>query len=434
MGLDAASIGSALIHRAARLRMKSLGLKRVDLYRELLRSSPGEWDELMESVVVTESWFFRDRETFTALVSLVLRTWLPEHPTAPLRLLSLPCSSGEEPYSMAMALQDAGISNGRFLIDAADISGRALARARQGIYRKNSFRNEDLAFRDRHFLAGSEGFLLKAAIRERVNFYQGNVLAEDFLADRGRYDFIFCRNLLIYFDRPTQEKALRRIERLLSPSGTLFVGPAELPLVLDHGFVSAGIPMAFACQKAAAAASSLNRRQGASKAPNPARVVTGPWNLNEDSPGKLTDTGHFEIGKRAVGARATGSADLTTPGNGTLKGGHQTLAAATLDTARRYANAGRLKEAAGICENHLREYGSSAEAYYLLGLVLDAQSNPKAIDCYRKALYLEPDHYETLLQMASLSQRNGDAVRADSLKRRALRITLRSGGEAERLN
>jgi chemotaxis protein methyltransferase WspC len=110
------------------------------------------------------------------------------------------------------------------------------------------------------------------------------------------------------------------------------------------------------------------------------------------------------------------------------------LAAPNLDTARRYANAGRLKEAAGICENHLREYGSSAEAYYLLGLVLDAQSSPKAIDCYRKALYLEPDHYETLLQMATLSQRNGDAARADSLKRRALRITLRSGGEADRLN
>ena len=333
---------------------------------------------------------------------------------------------------MAMALQDAGVSSRRFQIDAADISGRALARARQGIYRKNSFRSEDPAFRDRHFLAGNGGFLLKAAIREGVNFYQGNVLAEDFLADKGRYDFIFCRNLLIYFDRPTQERARGESNGCLA-HGTLFVGPPRLPCP-DRDLL-AGIPMAPACQKpAAAAAASLDRRQRAGRTPNPTRVATGPWHLNGDNPGKLTVAGDALTGKLPVGDRPSGNANLNTPANGTLQGGHQTSAATSLNTARRYANAGRLKEAAGICENHLREYGCSAEVYYLLGLVLDAQSNPKAIDCYRKALYLEPDHYETLLQMASLSQRNGDAARADNLKRRALRITLRSGVEADRLN
>src|SRR5436190_14625947 len=143
MGLDAASIGSGLIHRIVRLRMKTLGLKQVEEYRKLLASSRGEWNELVEGVVVTETWFFRDREPFGALVRQVLDAWLPAHPTAPLRLLSLPCSSGEEPYSVAMALLDAGVPNGRFQIDGADISGRALERARQGIYRKNSFRGED---------------------------------------------------------------------------------------------------------------------------------------------------------------------------------------------------------------------------------------------------------------------------------------------------
>src|SRR6266567_1571676 len=166
MGLDATSIGSALIHRTVRLRMKSLGLKRVEEYHRLLSSSRAEWNELVESVVVTETWFFRDREPFAALARLVLEKWLPVHPTAPLRLLSLPCSSGEEPYSLAMALHDAGVPGGRFQIDAADISGRALARAAQGLYRKNSFRGEDLAFRDRHFQAGKEGFLLKDGIRQ----------------------------------------------------------------------------------------------------------------------------------------------------------------------------------------------------------------------------------------------------------------------------
>ena len=96
-----------------------------------------------------------------------------------------------------------------------------------------------------------------------------------------------------------------------------------------------------------------------------------------------------------------------------------------LETARRHADAGRLTAAAEICEAHLREHGASAEAYYLLGLVLDAGSDANAIDYYRKALYLEPNHYETLLQMAMLSQKNGEAGRADTFKSRALRLKLK---------
>ena len=96
IGLDASTIGSALIQRNVRLRMKSLGLKRVEDYKHLLETSRKEWAELVETVVVTET-SFRDREPFGAFVRLVLEEWLPFHPAGPLRLLSLPCSSGEEP-------------------------------------------------------------------------------------------------------------------------------------------------------------------------------------------------------------------------------------------------------------------------------------------------------------------------------------------------
>ena len=97
-----------------------------------------------------------------------------------------------------------------------------------------------------------------------------------------------------------------------------------------------------------------------------------------------------------------------------------------LETARRLADAGRLKEAAEICEAHLRENRASAQAYYLLGLVRDAGGEPGAIECYRKALYLEPNHYESLLQMALLLQKNGDAARARTFKSRAQRIKLKT--------
>ena len=83
IGLDAASIGSTSIQRAVRLRMRSLGLKRPEDYEQLLEKSRAEWNELVESVIVTETWFFRDPEPFAAFVRLVLEEWLPAHPAAP---------------------------------------------------------------------------------------------------------------------------------------------------------------------------------------------------------------------------------------------------------------------------------------------------------------------------------------------------------------
>src|SRR5580692_10562799 len=129
MGLDSASVGSATIESAVRLRMESLKYKKREDYWERVQVSDDELQELIEAVVVPETWFFRDQDAFTALTRQILEEWLPEHPTAGLRLLSVPCCTGEEPFSMVMALLDAGISRDRFKIDAVDISVRALARA-----------------------------------------------------------------------------------------------------------------------------------------------------------------------------------------------------------------------------------------------------------------------------------------------------------------
>ena len=85
-----------------------------------------------------------------------------------------------------------------------------------------------------------------------------------------------------------------------------------------------------------------------------------------------------------------------------------------------------MNEAAEICEAHLRQSRASAQAHYLLGLVRDASGDASAIDCYRKALYLEPNHCESLLQMALLLQKNGDAARACAFKSRAQRIRLKT--------
>jgi len=95
----------------------------------------------------------------------------------------------------------------------------------------------------------------------------------------------------------------------------------------------------------------------------------------------------------------------------------------SLDKARELANEGRMAEAAEICETHLREEGASAEAFYLLGTARHATgADSQAGELYRKALYLEPTHYDTLMQWALLAERNGDGARARILQERAGRI------------
>ena len=391
IGLDAASIGSSLIERIIRQRMKSHGLKTTDDYRQLLNASRAELKELIEAVVVTETWFFRDREPFAAFAKLVVEEWLPQHPGTELRVLSVPCSSGEEPYSLAMSLLDAEVPADWFAIDAVDVSTNALARAQEAVYGKNSFRGKDLEFRDRHFKRAKDGYALNANVRTCVRFHHDNVLGPDFLARHTAYDFIFCRNLLIYFDRATQIQALGKLHRLLVPAGVLFVGPAELPLVMDNGFVNANLPMAFACRK-------INTPALARREPRPAAPLPPLPPLREVPPLEL------EPAQR----RATATHAAVSPPS-------------ELDVARQLADAGRLAEAAELCTAHLARHGASAQAFYLLGLVKDAGGEPDAITFYRKALYLQPDHYETLVHMALLLEKGGDAEGARTLKRRAER-------------
>ena len=381
IGLHAATIGSSVVEHTVRSRMRRLGLDSHEDYLNLLRRSPSEWNTLIETMVVTETWFFREKQPFAALVRLIIEEWLPAHPEGRLRLLSVPCSSGEEPYSMAMALLDAGFPAARFEISAVDISARALAFAQRAIYGRNSFRGPDLDFRTRHFRSVPAGYTLNPAVKNQVRFWRGNFLHENCLAQTGVYDFIFCRNLLIYFDRPTQNKTLAKLQNLLTEDGVLFIGSAELPLALENGFSPVNLPLGFACRK---------RSPAATRTPGPARSL--PQTLappNAD-------------GKR-----------FPAPGAGLPD---------TLSTARQLADEGRFAEAAELCEVHIREFGVSAEAFYVLGLVRDAAgADSQAGEFYRKALYLEPGHRETLRQWASLSERNGRTEHARILRERAER-------------
>src|SRR5262245_60065253 len=155
IGLDADGIGRGAVERAIAARQAAAGAADATAYLARLRASKEELQALIESVVVPETWFFRDPGAFDALSAVVRHGALPTA-TDPLRLLSVPCSTGEEPYSMAMALFDAGVPSARFQIDAVEISLRALEAAASATYGRNSFRSGTRG-REHHFEPAPDG-------------------------------------------------------------------------------------------------------------------------------------------------------------------------------------------------------------------------------------------------------------------------------------
>src|SRR5688572_1937162 len=191
IGLDASSIGMPVIARAIRDRQAACGAQDERAYAQLVRTSSAELQALIEAVVVPETWFFRDPGAFDALSAVVRHRAVPVV-GAPLRVLSVPSSTGEEPYSIAMALLDAGVAADRFQVHALDVSARALAVAARATYGRNSFRGQALAGRERHFEAASDGTRVTERVRRQVRFQIGNILNPPFVAGHDAFDIIFC--------------------------------------------------------------------------------------------------------------------------------------------------------------------------------------------------------------------------------------------------
>ena len=399
IGLDVSSIGSSAIDRAVTERQQATGLTDRHVYWEQLRSNEEELQDLIDAVVVPETWFFRDRGAFTALTEVALPEWLRTHSQRIFRLLSVPCATGEEPYSLAMALFDVHLPAPRFQIDAFDVSERVLDSARLGVYGRRSFRGTDLAFRDRYFTPAAGGYSLAPAVRQTVRFHQRNLLTPSLADEADRYDVIFCRNLLIYFDRPTQDRAITVLGRLLAPGGMLFVGPSETGVMLAHDFHSARLPMAFAFRRGPAL-SDRSKAPPAAAAPRPpVRAVTPP---------------------PARPARVPFANGPATPARQPV----ETKPSASLDAAQRLADEGRFADAVRACEEYLRQHSASAPGHYLLGLIHDGAGHAAAAEkCYRKAIYLDPEHDGALAHLALLMDTQGRAAEAQLLRKRVQRLT-----------
>ncbi len=389
IGLLSSSIGKSSLDRSIRKRMNVLAIADKDVYVEKLKSSHPELQELIEEVVVPETWFFRGPESFAAIHSFLENHWTPKHRNNQLKVLSAPCSSGEEAYSLAMFFLSSGWPAGNFTIHGVDISSRAIAKAEEGMYSKNSFRGKDLAYRSQYFRKNANFYCLNKNVRDLVQFHTANLLQAEFMENLGVFDVIFFRNILIYFDAHSRRRIISTLDRILAEDGLLFVGHAEANLYNDSDspFTPAPYRQAFALHK-------KHKQQLQAPTMNNHAAKTAP-------------TRHRSFTKKQ-----------TPPLQAPLP-----KVSPDLQRAREFADKGEFAKAAFLCEEYLEQCGPSVQAFYLLGIIRDAADDPiEAEKLFRKALYLDPNHEEVLVFLMLLAEKKGDWTEVKTLKQRIERL------------
>ncbi|MBN1290617.1 MAG: chemotaxis protein [Candidatus Latescibacteria bacterium] len=395
IGLDADTIGKKNIKYAINSRMESLSLQDIRVYFETMQKKPGELDQLIEKVIIPETWFFRDVEPFIFLQKYIENSWLPAKQTQALRVLSIPCSTGEEPYSIAMTLLETGMSSPQIHIDAADISKNGLETARLAVYGKRSFRGKGVEYQSRYYRETDNGSIIDPQVSGLVHFHYDNVVKPSFLKSQKPYHIIFCRNLMIYLTEDARKKVFDNLDQLLVPEGILFTGHSELLLLHHFGYTMVKHPRSFACQKI-----QVNIR---SAVPNIRKKIRCKKKRMIHQPVKFSHTSIENTPKPAKNI--------------------QEKTDTVLSSIRSLADRGELKEAFVLCNKVLKEKNPTAEVFFLMGLISSELNEPeKAEEYFNKALYLDPFHYETIIHFSLLYEHIGDMAKSMLFKERAQRL------------
>ncbi len=410
IGLDAASLTPGSVERAVRSRTSACGCATWEEYVVRLSADAREFDELVEGVVVPETWFFRDGGPFEALSRLVGSGGSPARGAGPLQVLSMPCATGEEAWSIAMVLASRGHSPATAHVDAVDVSRRSLASAERGVYGPSSFRGGEADAWRRCFRSVPGGMEVDPSLRALVRWSPGNALEWGGPSPSARYDAIFCRNLIIYLGAGARRKVLSRLDALLLPGGLLFLGHAEPPRSFFPDWETVDVPRSFAARKPLSPALAPS---APADAPPPARVAAAA-----------------AAPRRPASAPATGRVRTHPPrppetALAPLPRAPLVVApkpAAVLERARRFADRGELEAARSSCEEALRLDPASHEARYLLGVVAHARGDDRAAETeLTRALYLDPGNVPALVQLALILEAGGRAEEAVLVRRRAER-------------
>jgi chemotaxis protein methyltransferase CheR len=460
---------------------REAGYPDLEKYLLWLMSGPlsrEQQDLLAGSLTIGETYFLRDPNSYQVLEEHLLPELIASRrgTDRTLRIWSAGCSTGEEPYSIAILLTRVipDLASWNITLIASDINPLALERGRLGIYSKWSFRNAPTWLMS-YFTKREDGrFEIVEPIRKMVRFTQINLADEKYAAPSegiSEIDIIFCRNVMLYFDAPQIEKTMARFHEALKDSGWLFVGPTEVDHHSYPGFSCRHYGGAFVLckqsprQQAHSSSSRLTPPHG----PDPAQIRKGtaafavappegsagsprvptaacavaeprlpaakpsaaPASPVTSGPPEKMETGGVRTTRPDGYAEALAlyqaghyqqAADraLGSPGSGRDRANALELG------ARAYANIGRFPEARDCCEKAIACERLNPHSHYLLSIILEQQGDTRgAVTSLKHALFIDHDYLLAYFALGNLTRQCGDMRESERNFANALRLLER---------
>lgn len=432
--------------------VQEAGFDDLDGYLAWLMSAPLSQEQMKilgSALTIGETYFLRDPKSYRVLEEQLLPELIAarRHAGKTLTIWSAGCSSGEEPYSIAIILSRAlpDLADWKIELLATDINPLALERARRGVYSKWSFRNAPGWLMD-YFTKEADGsYSIVPRIREMVSFSHLN-LADPRGSSRSSTsgtDIIFCRNVMLYFHSAQIEKTIARFHAALKNGGWLFVGPTEvdhqkLPGFSCHHYDGALVLRKTELRSKVQRQSPPARESQAMKpAPAPQASVPAvpvpavpvpaapePTTAMPAADGEAAPLEEAELLYRAGDYERAALLALDSAG----KEEPEALALA----ARCYANIGRYSEARGYCEQAIARDRLNAHNHYLLSMILEQQGDAEAaVRSLKHALYIDHDYLLAYFALGNLSRQRGEQREAELSFANALRLLQRRDpGEA----
>lgn len=397
------SLRISLVTRATRL-----GLSSFSEYYAVLERDEQELNELLNLVTINETSFFRFPQQFDALKTRVLPEIMAGKPESnrTIRIWSAGCSTGEEPYSIAMTLIDAGILSlgWRVQVLGTDVSTRALSVAKKGQYPKRSLLNVPSEVVARHFEPVAGGYAVAPHVRSLVEFGYHNLIKEPYpLALMGNWDIIFCRNVTIYFKLESTKRVVQNFYNSLNEGGYLFIGHSETLSQINDQFEAVEVGGVFLYRKP------RSRKPLGLTVPRPAATVDGPAPTATRKPRSIAAAKERQApqapARRAASAAAARRATQPQPQS----------APSAVQAARQALEEGRVAEARRAAEEIIAADPNNADAHLIVAYVhADAGDYQEALESCNRALAINPLLPSARYILGIIYQRQGDVVRAIS--------------------
>lgn len=380
-------------------------------YLAELAQKPLELRHLAQSLTVNESYFFRHRDQLMAYRDVALTETARVRGALPIRIASMGCASGEEPYSLAMLAFTAGLNRLRLEITGFDINPQVLESARRGRYSSWSLRETPPEMRTRWFRQEHREFVLERWIRDAVTFKEANLAEPKSPAFAPEsYDIIFCRNVLMYFSSAKARSAVEALSCALAPGGYLFLGHAEclrsdwlgkLTLLSSHNSFYYRKPSGHLLPIKASLKQLSDPRPGVTKPENVLQVSSRPLS-------KTDLDGHQKLSQ----ARRLFECERFNEAYRTLLEGDDSLLErpeAILLCAVVLVHLGELEQAEKTCQRLQHRQGASAGLHYVLALCQQERQNfADAARQHRRSTELDPTFAMPRLQLGLLAQKQGD--------------------------